>query len=403
MKEARTLFPRGISVRPYKADARTMAIGPTHSDMSSAPREKKLILVLGATGAQGIAVIDKLLAPDADGLPSPYAVRAFTRDPNGERARALAARGVECVQGDWTNFASVAAALSGVYGAWVNTDGTTVNEMTELWCGVRIFELAQQAGVRHCVYSAQDYEFGLGNWDPKYRCHHMDGKGYVADWMKSQPSVVSDTGMTWSIVCTSPYMEMFYEQMFGPVKRRDDGTLVFAAPIGDGRMPIIALADVGYFARYTLDNRTALSGTELRVASDSVSWAEVAETFARLTGQKAEYVPLSEEQWFGLFRKADRPFAGTPSIGEGPITWQENFSAWWAMGRDNLLPRDLEWVRRIHPGAYTLERWMKENKYGEDEDALFQWQRGGSGGFLKDVADGATGMLPLNFDNVAKV
>lgn len=60
---------------------------------------KKLILVLGATGAQGLAVIDALLAPAKDGSPSPYAVRALTRDTNSRRAKDLASKGVEVVEG----------------------------------------------------------------------------------------------------------------------------------------------------------------------------------------------------------------------------------------------------------------------------------------------------------------
>jgi uncharacterized protein YbjT (DUF2867 family) len=61
--------------------------------------EKKLILVIGATGAQGLAVIDALLAPAADGTPSPYRVRALTRDPSHARAKNLEARGVELAVG----------------------------------------------------------------------------------------------------------------------------------------------------------------------------------------------------------------------------------------------------------------------------------------------------------------
>jgi uncharacterized protein YbjT (DUF2867 family) len=61
--------------------------------------QKKLILVIGATGAQGLAVIDALLAPVKDGSPSPYTVRALTRDPSHHRAQELAARGVELAQG----------------------------------------------------------------------------------------------------------------------------------------------------------------------------------------------------------------------------------------------------------------------------------------------------------------
>ncbi|PCH44551.1 kinase-like protein [Wolfiporia cocos MD-104 SS10] len=165
--------------------------------------------------------------------------------------------------------------------------------------------------------------------------------------------------------------------------RHEDGTVVFAAPVGSGRMPIIALSDIGYYARYMFDNRATLSGAELKVTSDIVSWDEVAATFTKVT--------------------AGRPFAGEPSVGEGSITWHQNFSAWWAMWRDNLLPRDLDGSRRIHPQAYTLERWMVENKYGEDEDALFRWQAKGFGGVLKDAADGTIGMLPLNFDYIAKL
>lgn len=59
----------------------------------------KLILVLGATGAQGLAVVDKLLEPAKDGSPSPYRIRALTRDPQNKRAELLTSKGVECVKG----------------------------------------------------------------------------------------------------------------------------------------------------------------------------------------------------------------------------------------------------------------------------------------------------------------
>ena len=61
--------------------------------------DKKLILVIGATGAQGMAVIDKLLAPSPGGRASPYTVRALTRDPASRRCGELKAKGVQCVKG----------------------------------------------------------------------------------------------------------------------------------------------------------------------------------------------------------------------------------------------------------------------------------------------------------------
>ena len=53
----------------------------------------KTILVTGATGRQGGAVIRHL-------LPQRWKLRAFTRNPNGHAAKQLSGQGVEIVQGD---------------------------------------------------------------------------------------------------------------------------------------------------------------------------------------------------------------------------------------------------------------------------------------------------------------
>jgi hypothetical protein len=45
-------------------------------------------------------------------------------------------------------------------------------------------------------------------YNPDYKCEHYDGKGRVANWLKAQPSDVSNQGMTWSVVTSGPYMEM---------------------------------------------------------------------------------------------------------------------------------------------------------------------------------------------------
>lgn len=60
--------------------------------------------------------------------------------------------------GDTNDLASVAAALDGAYGAWVNIDGFTVGEQREIYAGMRIFELAKQAkSLRHYVWSSLSY------------------------------------------------------------------------------------------------------------------------------------------------------------------------------------------------------------------------------------------------------
>lgn len=58
-----------------------------------------IIAVIGATGAQGLAVVKHLLAESTDGSPSPWKVRALTRNANHERAKELESLGVEVQQG----------------------------------------------------------------------------------------------------------------------------------------------------------------------------------------------------------------------------------------------------------------------------------------------------------------
>lgn len=151
--------------------------------------------------------------------------------------------------------------------------------------------------------------------------------------------------------------------MFGPLNRRADGTFVFATPIGNGHVPMIALDDIGYFARYTFDHRAEVSGQELLVTSDIVGWDYLVETFKKVTGQKAIVLHQPLEEWFKNFNRADGPIANERAYGDGSTTWRQNFTGWWAMWQNDLLKRDMEWIRKIHPNVTTLERWMREKKY----------------------------------------
>jgi hypothetical protein len=50
-------------------------------------------------------------------------------------------------------------------------------------------------------------------------------------------------------------------------------------------------------------------------------------------------------------------------LGSNSMTVKQNFSGFWKTFGDELVKRDLDWVRSMHPGAQTLEDWMRENKY----------------------------------------
>ena len=79
--------------------------------------EKKIIAVLGATGAQGGGLVRSILA-DKSG---DFTARALTRDVNSDKAKALADLGAEVVAVDIDNYESLKKAFEGAYGVFAVT------------------------------------------------------------------------------------------------------------------------------------------------------------------------------------------------------------------------------------------------------------------------------------------
>src|SRR5687767_2549931 len=78
---------------------------------------KKIIVVFGATGAQGGGLVRAILNdPNSE-----FAVRAVTRDINSDKAKELQKAGAEVVQADIDDADSVKRALNGAYGAFFVT------------------------------------------------------------------------------------------------------------------------------------------------------------------------------------------------------------------------------------------------------------------------------------------
>ncbi len=74
--------------------------------------DKKVIAVLGATGAQGGGVVRAVL----DDKSGEFTVRALTRNVDSDKAKALADMSVEVVAADIDDYESIKNAFNGVYG-----------------------------------------------------------------------------------------------------------------------------------------------------------------------------------------------------------------------------------------------------------------------------------------------
>jgi uncharacterized protein YbjT (DUF2867 family) len=106
-----------------------------------------VVLVTGATGQQGGAVARLLLSRG-------HKVRALTRKPQGEAAKALVGLGAEVVAGELDDAGSLEKALRGVWGVFSVQNTWEAGVEGEERQGKRLAELARKAGVSHFVYTS---------------------------------------------------------------------------------------------------------------------------------------------------------------------------------------------------------------------------------------------------------
>ncbi|KIK55584.1 hypothetical protein GYMLUDRAFT_248620 [Collybiopsis luxurians FD-317 M1] len=333
--------------------------------------DKKLILVIGATGAQGRPVVSSLLAPNDDGTPSPYTARALTRDPTSEQAKLLASWGVELFKGRVDDLDGIAEAFEGCYGVFVNIDTFSAGQQTEIYSGIKMFELAHRARMKHFIWSGFEYASKLGNFDLKYDfAIHYNGKAIVTEFLKSQSSSPSGDSLTWSTFALGPYLENLRGPLLGPLTKREDGAVVWALPTGDGHIPAISVEDIGWWSRYTFDHRAETSGKELKIATEFMTVDQLVETFTRVTGIPAIHKRFSIDEFLATnpVRFSKPLVRGQPdgyTIGDA---YRGMYSIW---GND-LVSRDMEWIRRVHPTGYTLESFIRQKGIDGNLDPSFR-------------------------------
>lgn len=115
----------------------------------------------------------------------------------------------------------------------------------------------------------------------------------------------------------------------------DDGTHVFAAPLGDGHVPFADLSTYGHYARWIFDNPERSVGKRISLPTYPTSLKGVAEAFSRVTGKRAFARDLTQDEWFTAASAYVPPDVKQPrnvSAGENDdtrFTFRQSFGAWW--------------------------------------------------------------------------
>jgi uncharacterized protein YbjT (DUF2867 family) len=307
--------------------------------------ERKVIVVTGATGAQGGGLARAILAePDAG-----YAVRAVTRDANSDAARALADAGAEVVTADLDDPASIERAFDGAYGAYCVTffwaHFSPEREQAE---ARTMAQAARAAGLRHVIWSTlEDTRRWLALDDPRmptlmerYKVPHFDAKGESDDFFRQ-------AGVPTTFLLTSYYWDNLIHFGMGP-KPGPDGTLQFVLPMGDRKLPGIAAEDIGRCAWGIFKQGTELAGRTIGVAGEHLTGAEMAASLARALGREVRYAAISPDAYRAL------GFPGSDDLGN-MFQFKHDFND------DFCAARSVAASRALNPRLMSFDDWLSEN------------------------------------------
>jgi len=229
----------------------------------------KTVLVTGATGRQGGAVIRHMLRNE-------WKLRALTRSPNAPAAQELRRQRVEIVQGDLEDPASLERAAGGVYGIYSVQDFWSVGAKREVDQGKNLAEAAKKAGVEHFVYSSvggAERNSGIDHWESKWEIEkHIRKLGFPA-----------------TILRPAAFMENYYidQVEIGILK----GKLM--DPIrADKPYQTIASEDIGAFAALAFERPKDFIGLELEIAGSELTNPEAAQVFSRVLGKPVKFRKL---------------------------------------------------------------------------------------------------------------
>ncbi|MBZ5564419.1 MAG: NmrA/HSCARG family protein [Acidobacteriia bacterium] len=308
--------------------------------------DKKVIAVLGATGAQGGGLVRAILSDPNGG----FAARALTRDVSSEKAKALANLGVEVVAANVDDEASLQRAFQGAYGAFcVTFYWEHFSPEKELAQATAMAKAAKQAGLQHVIWSTLE---DTRQWVPlsdnrmptlmgKYKVPHFDAKG-EAD------HVFTGLDLPVTILLTSFYWDNLIYFGMGP-KKGPDGKLAITMPMDDKKLPGIAAEDIGKCASGIFKRGQEFIGKKVGIAGEHLTGAEMAAALSKALGQEVRYNAVSPEVFRGF------GFPGADDLGnmfQFKRDFQEAFCG----------PRQPAFARSLNPELQNFETWLGRNK-----------------------------------------
>jgi len=287
-------------------------------------KKNKTVLVTGATGRQGGAVLRQLRQR---GFP----VRALTRDVSRPEVRALTGPGVEVFQGDMGDPNSLTSAMDGVFGVYSVQNWHQAGMDGEVRQGINLAEAARRSGVTHFVYSS------VASVDQHTGIPHFETKARVEEHIRS-------SGLRYTFVRPAFFMENWLSMR----PAIENGAI--SMPLDpDKRLQMIAVEDIGGVVAMAFEHPGKWQDRTIELAGDELSMAEVAQVFTRASGHEVRYVQVP---WDEFEKQAGKEYA--------------QMFRWF---QDTGYHIDIGAVRQEYHSLMTFEQWINSSWHRSTQTA----------------------------------
>jgi len=307
--------------------------------------DRKIIAVIGATGAQGGGLVRAICADTEGG----FAARAITRNPDSANAKALAELRAEVVEADLDDGASLEAAFSGAYAAFCMTDfWEHFSPEKEIAQATALANAAKTTGVQHVIWSTLEDtrrwvlldDDRMPTLMGKYKVPHFDAKG------ESDAAFV-EAGVPTTYLLTSFFWDNLIHFGMGP-KPGTDGILRFKLPMGNKKLPGIAAIDIGQCAYGIFQGGNDWIGKRVGIAGDHLTGGEMASSLGDVLGKLVVYEAITPEAYRGF------GFPGSEDLGN-------MFQFMHEFNDDFCSVRDVATSRTLNRSLQDFRSWLSVN------------------------------------------
>jgi uncharacterized protein YbjT (DUF2867 family) len=253
------------------------------------------------------------------------------------------------VAADLDDPASLERAFEGAHGAYCVTNfWEHFSPQKEDAQARNLAQAAKASGIRHAIWSTLEdtrelvplADARMPTLMEHYQVPHFDAKGEADRYFR-------EAGVPTTFLRTSFYWDNLIHFGMGP-KPGADGVLEFTLPMGEAKLPGIAVEDIGRCAYGIFKRGDEFIGRSVGIVGEMLTGAQMAAALGTALGRPVRYNAVTPAQFRGF------GFPGADDLGN-MFQYKHDFEAEFCGARDQALSRDL------NPRLQTFAQWLAAN------------------------------------------